>query len=150
MTSSSVELAKHAKSGHHVRENSEYTRLVISNELRSVETDILQPQAEARTKSFMWWIKAFLWCMVVIIFLFISWKWGVPFIFQKVLLILNFIFWFKFVCTATALIYIFLMLFFGWERPQGSRGGGGREVVTDNTYLCWHSNSANISWGILW
>ncbi|KAL4655200.1 hypothetical protein ACB092_01G433300 [Castanea dentata] len=86
MTSSSVEVAKHANSGHHVRENSEYARLVISNELHSVETDLLQPQAEARTKSFMWWIKAFLWCMVVIIFLFVSLKWGVPFIFQKVLI----------------------------------------------------------------
>jgi hypothetical protein len=86
---SSVELTKHANSGHHVRENSEYARLVISNELQSMETDILQPQAEARTKSFMWWIKALLWCMVVIIFLLILLKWGVPFLFEKVLPILK-------------------------------------------------------------
>lgn len=142
MTSSSVELARHANSGHHVRENSEYTRLVISNELHSVETEILQPQAEARTKSFMWWIKAFLWCMVVIIFLFISLKWGVPFIFQKVLLILNFIFLFKFVCTATALIYIFFnAILLGESGHRGPPGGGGGgegwgKVDTDNRYLC--------------
>ncbi|XP_062173906.1 uncharacterized protein LOC133879382 [Alnus glutinosa] len=86
MPSSSVELVKHANSEHHVRENSEYTRLVISSEPCSAEADILQPQADARTKSFLWWIKVLLWCMVIIIFLLIFLKWGVPFLFEKVLL----------------------------------------------------------------
>lgn len=89
MPSSSVELVKHANSEHHVRENSEYARLVISSEPCSAKADILQPQADARTKSFLWWIKVLLWCMVIIIFLLIFLKWGVPFLFEKVLPILN-------------------------------------------------------------
>jgi hypothetical protein len=89
MPSSSVELIKQANSEHHVRENSEYARLVMSSEPSSAEADILQPQAEAKTKSFLWWIKVLLWSIVIIIFLLIFLKWGVPFLFEKVLPILN-------------------------------------------------------------
>lgn len=72
---------------------------------------------------------------------FISLKWGVPFIFQKVLLILNFIFLFKFVGNATALIYIFFnAILLGESGHRGPPGGGGGEgwgkVDTDNRYLC--------------
>lgn len=90
MPSSSVDLARHANSAHHVRENSEFARLVISCEPSSVEADVLQAQAEARTKCFMWWVKALLWCMVIIIFLLMFLKWGLPFLFEKVLLTLSF------------------------------------------------------------
>ncbi|KAG7973514.1 hypothetical protein I3843_06G000100 [Carya illinoinensis] len=85
MPSSSVDLVRHANSAHHVRENSEFARLVISREPSSVEADVLQAQAEARTKCFMWWVKALLWCMVIIIFLLMFLKWGLPFLFEKVL-----------------------------------------------------------------
>lgn len=87
MTPSSEELGEHAKSVHHVREDSEYIRLVISNETRTTEADMLQPQPEARIKSFFWWVKALIWCIVIIILLLIFVKWGVPFLFEKVRLI---------------------------------------------------------------
>lgn len=87
MTTSSEELGKHANSVHHVREDSEYVRLVISNETRTTEADMSQPQAKARIKSFLWWVKALIFCILIIIFLLIFLKWGVPFLFEKVLLI---------------------------------------------------------------
>lgn len=87
MTTSSEEVGKHANSVHHAREDNEYVRLVISNEARTAEADILQPQVETRIKSSLWWFKALIWCIVTIILLLIFLKWGVPFLFEKVLLI---------------------------------------------------------------
>ncbi|KAL7001583.1 hypothetical protein U1Q18_002736 [Sarracenia purpurea var. burkii] len=69
-----------------VQDDSEYVRLVISDEPRVAEADTLQPQAETNSKSFIWWIKAILWCLISIIILLIFMKWGVPFVFEKVLL----------------------------------------------------------------
>lgn len=85
MLSPSEESGKHANSVPHVREDSEYVRLVISNETNRVEADILQPQSEAGVKSFWWWIKALAWCLVTIACVLIFLKWGVPFLFEKVL-----------------------------------------------------------------
>ncbi|KAJ1420959.1 SNARE associated Golgi protein [Sesbania bispinosa] len=84
---SSEDMEKHAIPGHHVRGrgSSEYVRLVISDESTAVETEMLQPQEESRMKSFRWWIKAFLWCFVIVILVLALLKWGVPFIFEKVL-----------------------------------------------------------------
>ncbi|BBG96273.1 SNARE associated Golgi protein family [Prunus dulcis] len=48
MTNTSEELGKHSTSVYRVREDSEYVRLVISNETRTAEADILQPQSETR------------------------------------------------------------------------------------------------------
>lgn len=87
MPNSSEETDKlNTNSGHNVREESEYVRLVISNEARLSEADILQPQAETRIKSFIWWFKALIFCVVNIIFLLIFLKWGAPFMFEKILL----------------------------------------------------------------
>ncbi|KAL5556187.1 hypothetical protein UlMin_038423 [Ulmus minor] len=86
MTDSSEELEKHVNSVHHNREDSEYIRLVISNETRTPEAEILQPQAEARTKASLWWVKAIAWTIVIIILLLFFLKWGVPFLFEKVLI----------------------------------------------------------------
>ncbi|XP_062029383.1 uncharacterized protein LOC133745341 [Rosa rugosa] len=86
MMSSSEESGKNAKSVHHVREDSEYVRLVISNETNTAEADVLQPQSEAGVKSFWWWIRALALCLVTIVVLLIFLKWGVPFLFEKVLL----------------------------------------------------------------
>lgn len=86
MAISPDELEKNkGRSGHLVRDDSEYVRLVVSNEAGTAEVDILQPQAEGRKKSLNWWIKAFILSIVTIIILVISLKWGVPFLFQKVL-----------------------------------------------------------------
>lgn len=81
----SRELEKLEISGHHVRGSREYVRLAISDEPRAVETEMLQPQAESRIKSFRWWMKAFLWCFVTVILVLVLVKWGVPFFFEKVL-----------------------------------------------------------------
>ncbi|KAK4270587.1 hypothetical protein QN277_019376 [Acacia crassicarpa] len=81
----SGELEKRSSSGHHVRENSEYVRLVISGEPRAIEAETLQPQAETRVKSFLWWIKVFLWCLVIVILAIVLVKWGLPFVFEKIL-----------------------------------------------------------------
>ncbi|KAF8394777.1 hypothetical protein HHK36_020992 [Tetracentron sinense] len=87
MPNSSEELGKHsANSGYHMREESEYIRLVVSNEPTMANVNILHPPAEARLKSLIWWIKALSWCVVTIIFLLIFLKWGVPFLLEKVLL----------------------------------------------------------------
>lgn len=80
---SSEEFEKHANSVHHAREDSEYVRLVISNETRAPEAEILQPRPEAR-KSLLWWVKALVLCVVIIISLLVLMKWGVPFVFEKV------------------------------------------------------------------
>ncbi|KAI8026566.1 TVP38/TMEM64 family membrane protein slr0305 [Camellia lanceoleosa] len=72
--------------GGQVREHSEYVRLVISNEPRAGEGVSLQPQAGTKHKSFICWTKAILWCSITILILLIFAKWGVPFLFEKVIL----------------------------------------------------------------
>lgn len=101
MPSSSVGIVRNAKSAHHVRHNSEFARLVVSSEPSSVDADVLEAQAEARTEGFMWWVKALLWCMVIIIILLMFLKWGLPFLFEKVPLILSF----------NSVIYFFFFFF---------------------------------------
>uniref|UniRef100_A0A5B7AKW7 VTT domain-containing protein n=1 Tax=Davidia involucrata TaxID=16924 RepID=A0A5B7AKW7_DAVIN len=80
MPNSSEEEKHSENSGSQVREDSEYVRLVISNE----PSTILQPQAETKNKS-IWWVNAIIWCLITIIVLLIFLKWGVPFLFEKVL-----------------------------------------------------------------
>lgn len=67
----------------HVREDSEYVRLVISDEPRTAETHNLQSQVLSKRSS-IWWIKAIIWCFVAIVILVVFVKWGVPFTFEKV------------------------------------------------------------------
>ncbi|XP_028778227.1 uncharacterized protein LOC114734747 [Neltuma alba] len=81
----SEELEKRSSSGHHVRGNSEYVRLVISDEPRATEAETLQPQAKTGVKSFLWWIKVLSWCLVIIILAIVLVKWGLPFVFEKIL-----------------------------------------------------------------
>jgi len=85
MTQESSEvLEKHAGSGSHARGNSEYVRLVIPDETRAVESEILLPRAESRLQSFWWWTKSSLWCVVIVLLAFILIRWGVPLFFKKV------------------------------------------------------------------
>lgn len=86
MTNSSEKLEKHANAALHVKEDSEYVRLVISNETRATEAEILQPQAESRINPLLWWVKALVLCVVTIILLLFLLKWGVPIVFEKVLI----------------------------------------------------------------
>ncbi|XP_057972114.1 uncharacterized protein LOC131160446 [Malania oleifera] len=75
-----------ANSGNHVREESEYVRLVVPSGPGMTEADNLQPQAVTRKKSFIWWIKVLILCIFTVVFFLIFLKWGVPFLFDKVLL----------------------------------------------------------------
>ncbi|KAE8704489.1 MLO4 protein [Hibiscus syriacus] len=81
------ELEKHdTDSGHHPGEDSEYARLVVSNEPTADGMGILQPRSPVRSKTFSWWIKAFVCCFLAIILLIVFFKWGAPFLFEKVLI----------------------------------------------------------------
>eukprot|EP00262_Sarcandra_glabra_P006556 TRINITY_DN18897_c0_g1_i1.p1 TRINITY_DN18897_c0_g1~~TRINITY_DN18897_c0_g1_i1.p1 ORF type:complete len:329 (+),score=32.27 TRINITY_DN18897_c0_g1_i1:142-1128(+) len=87
MFSSSEELEeRRLNSEQHMMGDSEFVRLVVSNEPGIAEVDILQPQGKSKLKSFVWWTKTLLCCLVLIIFSIIFLKWGVPFLLEKVLM----------------------------------------------------------------
>ena len=86
MHKSIEELGKNENSRHEACENNEYARLVIANEAGPLESEILQPQDKLKSKSpLKRWIKISLWCIVSIVFLLVFFKWGVPFLFEKVI-----------------------------------------------------------------
>lgn len=68
-----------------VKEDSEYVRLVISSEPRTLDVDILRHRSQPRIRTLNWWIKAIILCLITIAALLIFLKWGVPFLFEKVL-----------------------------------------------------------------
>ncbi|XP_047329102.1 TVP38/TMEM64 family membrane protein YdjX-like isoform X4 [Impatiens glandulifera] len=69
-----------------VKEGSEYIRLVIPNDPRLPQPDLLQQETETRNGKFIWWLKAFFWSVFIVIVLLAFVRWGVPFLFEKVLL----------------------------------------------------------------
>lgn len=85
MPNSSEESGLHGENSvQHVKEDSEYVRLVISDDPRPAEGDTLQPQPETRTKSPIRWIRTLALCILLVIIILIFLKWGVPFLFEKV------------------------------------------------------------------
>lgn len=64
----------------HVKEDSEYVRLVIRNE-RTDEVKTSQFQSQSRKEAIVWWIKAIIWCIFSVIIVLVSIKWGAPFFF---------------------------------------------------------------------
>ncbi|KAI7728242.1 hypothetical protein M8C21_019025 [Ambrosia artemisiifolia] len=70
---------------HFAREVSEYERLVVSTEDK-VEFDTLQPQTGRCNRSCKWWIKAVIWSIITILVSVFVIKWGVPYVFDKILL----------------------------------------------------------------
>ncbi|KAE8731844.1 MLO4 protein [Hibiscus syriacus] len=87
MPDSSKDLDKHdADSMQHPREGSEYVRLVVSNEPTADGMNVLLPRSPTRSKTFSWWIKAFVCCIFIMILILVFFKWGVPFLFEKVLI----------------------------------------------------------------
>lgn len=67
-----------------VKEDSEYVRLVIPNELRTHETYTVSP-TQPRKRSSLWWIKAIIWFSITIFLLLVLVKYVVPFLVEKVL-----------------------------------------------------------------
>ncbi|KAL8162152.1 hypothetical protein V2J09_013641 [Rumex salicifolius] len=70
------------------REDSEYTSLVPSNLTKFPEAgpDTLKSKGNARLQSLIWWGKVLTVCCIFGIVLLLFIKWGVPFLFEKVLL----------------------------------------------------------------
>ncbi|KAL9229364.1 hypothetical protein vseg_004838 [Gypsophila vaccaria] len=67
------------------REDSEYERLMISDLSKKPAAAIIHSQAETRIKPFIWWIKILLSCVSAVAVVLILVKWGIPFVFEKVL-----------------------------------------------------------------
>ncbi|XP_075478031.1 uncharacterized protein LOC142519029 [Primulina tabacum] len=74
---------KHASSL--VRDSSGYRKFVIANEIRIPEANTFESETQSGKKSLLWWIKAAVWCSILIITLLVFLKWGMPFLIQKVL-----------------------------------------------------------------
>ncbi|XP_048135178.1 transmembrane protein 64 isoform X2 [Rhodamnia argentea] len=66
-------------------EDSEYVRLVISNEPITGEADNLRPQTDDRLHNFVWWTKTLSLLTIVSIIVLVFLNWGVPFLLEKVL-----------------------------------------------------------------
>ncbi|XP_057798252.1 uncharacterized protein LOC131014338 isoform X1 [Salvia miltiorrhiza] len=78
------EKIKQNESKAQVKEDSEYVRLVIPNELRTHETYAVSP-TQPRKRSFAWWIRTIIWSSITIALLLVFVKYGVPFLVEKVL-----------------------------------------------------------------
>ncbi|XP_010425013.1 PREDICTED: uncharacterized protein LOC104710157 [Camelina sativa] len=70
----------------HMREENEYVRLVVAHEAAAAETVLSLSQSEVRSQKLMWWLKAFGIFAVTLLLTVVFGKWGVPFVFQKVLI----------------------------------------------------------------
>lgn len=68
-----------------MREDNEYVRLVVAHEASAAETVLSLSQSEVQSKKFMWWLKALGIFAVALLLTLVFGKWGVPFVFQKVL-----------------------------------------------------------------
>ncbi|KAL2939512.1 hypothetical protein RDABS01_033671 [Bienertia sinuspersici] len=85
--SNSVDLAKHETDVETaIGVHSEYVSLVTSDLTKRPGDAASHPLAEARSKNFIWWIKACILCSIAVAIVYIFLKWGVPFLFEKVLL----------------------------------------------------------------
>uniref|UniRef100_A0A1J3JJB7 VTT domain-containing protein n=1 Tax=Noccaea caerulescens TaxID=107243 RepID=A0A1J3JJB7_NOCCA len=73
-------------SARHMREDNEYVRLVVAHDAAPPETVLSLSQAEMRSEKLMWWLKALGICALTLLLTLIFAKWGVPFVFQKVLI----------------------------------------------------------------
>lgn len=67
------------------RDRTGYARLDISNETVTIEAHVSQSQGGDRMKPVIWWIKVSALLLVATLLVLIFLKWGVPFIFEKVL-----------------------------------------------------------------
>ncbi|XP_010554345.1 PREDICTED: transmembrane protein 64 [Tarenaya hassleriana] len=72
----------------HLREGDEYARLVISHDPVASETGSCssETQAEVRSKKLMRWIRRAGICAFILVLSLVFVKWGIPFLFKKVLI----------------------------------------------------------------
>ncbi|KAJ6794166.1 transmembrane protein 64 [Iris pallida] len=68
------------------REDSEYARLVMPNEMRTANVIAPQPLESTQYRSFNWWVKVFFGGFLLLLLTIAFVRWGVPFTFKKVLL----------------------------------------------------------------
>lgn len=74
----------------HMREDNEYVRLVVAHEAAAAETVLTVSQSEARSKRLMWWLKVLGLSAFALLLTLIFAKWGVPFVFEKVISLTHF------------------------------------------------------------
>ncbi|KAK9086070.1 hypothetical protein Sjap_026481 [Stephania japonica] len=87
INSSEGEARKHSpKPEDHSAEESEYVRLFIPNEPRITDASYVQGHGKSKYCSLAWWMRAFLWSLLLSIVVVVSLKWGVPFLLEKVLI----------------------------------------------------------------
>ncbi|XP_076893227.1 uncharacterized protein LOC143545184 [Bidens hawaiensis] len=74
------------ETAHFAREAGEFERLVIPDNEDRIEAESLQPQIERCNRPWKWWLKTVTLSIVSILVSILILKWGVPFVFDKLLL----------------------------------------------------------------
>ncbi|KAL6878377.1 hypothetical protein ACP4OV_012547 [Aristida adscensionis] len=64
----------------------EYVRLVMPAQRSASEVGAASLAEQPKSRSFIWWMKVLLGCLLLVLVCYIFVKWGVPFAFEKVLL----------------------------------------------------------------
>ncbi|CAI0376881.1 unnamed protein product [Linum tenue] len=86
MPDASQELVKSSEhTGHHIRQDNEYVRLVMSDEPNPILPHVSEPPTPSKTRPSLRWTKILALCIVIAIVVFVSIKWVLPFLFKKVL-----------------------------------------------------------------
>lgn len=68
----------------HVKDD-EYARLVMPSDTITANPNVIESLEPAKSKPFLWWMKALLVCLLLLILSFVFVKWGIPFAFEKVI-----------------------------------------------------------------
>ncbi|XP_076941505.1 uncharacterized protein LOC143611093 [Bidens hawaiensis] len=74
------------ETAHFAREAGEFERLVIPDDEDKIEVESLQPQIERCNRPWKWWLKTVILSIISILVSILILKWGVPFVFDKLLL----------------------------------------------------------------
>ncbi|XP_042373123.1 TVP38/TMEM64 family membrane protein YdjX-like isoform X1 [Zingiber officinale] len=64
----------------------EYARLVLPRETILSNFDSRQSSVQTDKKSYIWWMKMLFICLLLVLLISILVKWGIPFVFEKILL----------------------------------------------------------------
>ncbi|CAN7003002.1 hypothetical protein Bca4012_052051 [Brassica carinata] len=70
----------------HLREDNESVRLVVVTHEASSQPETVSQSEEMQSRNLMWWFKALCLCALTLLLTLVFAKWGVPFVFQKVLI----------------------------------------------------------------